>query len=31
VKSFFEEQSPALDRLAQDFAARLVSAILEKF
>src|SRR4030088_817202 len=25
VKSFFEEQDPALDRLAQDFAARLVA------
>lgn len=31
VPSFFEEQQPALDRLARDFAARLVSAILEKF
>ena len=31
VKSFFEEQSPALGRLARDFAAALVSAVLEKF
>lgn len=29
--SFFEEQDPALDRLARDFAARLVAAILEGF
>jgi outer membrane lipopolysaccharide assembly protein LptE/RlpB len=27
VKSFFEEQDPALDRMAQDFASRLVAAI----
>ncbi len=31
IGSFFEEQQPALDRLARDFAARLVSALLEKF
>ena len=31
VKSFFEEQNPALLRLARDFAARLVSGILENF
>ncbi len=31
IQSFFEEQDPALDRLAHEFAARLVSAILEKF
>jgi hypothetical protein len=31
VASFFEEQDPALDRLSRDFAATLVSAILENF
>ena len=31
VKSFFEEQDPALDRLAQDFAARLVAALTENY
>ena len=31
VASFFEEQDPALDRLAREFAARLVAAILENF
>ncbi|HEX9760880.1 MAG TPA: LPS assembly lipoprotein LptE [Candidatus Acidoferrales bacterium] len=31
VRSFFEEQEPALERLARDFAASLVSALLEKF
>lgn len=31
VKSFFEEQDPALDRVAQDFAARLVAAVLENY
>jgi len=31
VASFFEEQDPALGRLARDFAASLVSAILENF
>ena len=31
VKSFFEEQDPALDRLAQDFAASVVSAVIENY
>ena len=31
VPSFFEEQDPALGRLARDFAATLVSTILENF
>jgi hypothetical protein len=31
VKSFFEEQDPALDRMAQDFAKRLVAAVRENF
>ena len=31
VKTFFEEQDPALDRLAQDFAARLVAAVVENY
>jgi outer membrane lipopolysaccharide assembly protein LptE/RlpB len=31
LKSFFEEQNPALDRLAQDFAARLVAAVIENY
>jgi outer membrane lipopolysaccharide assembly protein LptE/RlpB len=31
VKSFFEEQDPALDRMAQDFAKRLVAALMENF
>ena len=31
VKSFFEEQDPALDRLAKDFAQRLVAAVTENF
>ena len=31
VKSFFEEQDPALDRMAQDFARRLVAAVTENF
>jgi outer membrane lipopolysaccharide assembly protein LptE/RlpB len=31
VKSFFEEQDPALDRLAQDFAARLVAVMTENY
>lgn len=31
VNSFFEEQDPALRRLAQDFAQRLVSAVVEGF
>jgi len=31
ITSFFEEESPAVDRLAQDFARTLVSNILEAF
>jgi len=31
VNSFFEEQDPALGRMAHDFAAQVVSAILENF
>ncbi len=31
LRSFFEEQEPALGRLARDFAAALVSAVLENF
>jgi outer membrane lipopolysaccharide assembly protein LptE/RlpB len=31
VTSFFEEQDPALDRLAQDFAVRLVAAVTENY
>ena len=31
VKSFFEEQDPALDRLARDFASRLVAAVAENY
>jgi outer membrane lipopolysaccharide assembly protein LptE/RlpB len=31
VKSFFEEQDPALDRVAQDFASRLVAAVIENY
>jgi len=31
VPSFFEEQDPAVERLARDFAASLMSAILENF
>jgi outer membrane lipopolysaccharide assembly protein LptE/RlpB len=31
IKSFFEEQDPALDRLARDFAARLVAAVIENY
>jgi outer membrane lipopolysaccharide assembly protein LptE/RlpB len=31
TRSFFEEQQPAFDRMSRDFAARLVSAILENF
>jgi hypothetical protein len=31
VPSFFEEQDPALDRLAQDFARRLVAAVIENY
>lgn len=31
LKSFFEEQDPALDRLARDFATRLVAAVIENY
>src|SRR5262249_19247778 len=31
VHSFFQEGDPALDRMAQDFAARLVAAVTENF
>jgi outer membrane lipopolysaccharide assembly protein LptE/RlpB len=31
IKNFFEEQDPALDRLARDFAARLVAAVTENY
>ena len=31
VTGFFQEQDPALDRLAQDFAARLVATIIENY
>jgi hypothetical protein len=31
VASFFDEQNPALDRLAGDFAAAFVAALLENF
>lgn len=31
VKSFFAEQDPALDRLAKDFATRLVAAVTENY
>ena len=31
LQSFFEEQGPALDRMAREFAATLVSALLENF
>jgi outer membrane lipopolysaccharide assembly protein LptE/RlpB len=31
VPNFFDEQNPALDRLARDFAEKLVAGILEKF
>jgi outer membrane lipopolysaccharide assembly protein LptE/RlpB len=31
IPSFFEEQGPALGRLSRDFAAALVSALLENF
>ena len=31
VASFFQEQDPALDRVARDFARRLVSAVIENF
>jgi len=31
LKSFFEERDPALDRMAQDFASRLVAAVMENY
>ena len=31
VKSFFEEQNPALDHMAQDFAKRRVAAVTENY
>lgn len=31
LQSFFEEQGPALDRLARDFASTVVTAVLENF
>jgi len=31
IPSFFQEESPALDRMSRDFARTLVSALLEKF
>ena len=31
LSGFFQEQDPAFDRLAQDFAARLVAAVTENF
>jgi outer membrane lipopolysaccharide assembly protein LptE/RlpB len=31
VRSFFEEQDPALGRLAQDFARKLVAAVIENY
>ena len=31
AKSFFEEQDPALDRMAREFASRLVAAITETY
>ena len=31
VAGFFQEQDPALDRLARDFAARLVAAVTENY
>ena len=31
VNRFFEEQDPALDRMAQDFAKRLVAAVTENY
>ncbi len=29
--SFFDEQDPALDRMAKDFASRLVADVMENF
>jgi outer membrane lipopolysaccharide assembly protein LptE/RlpB len=31
VKNFFQEQDPALDRMARDFAERLVAAVTENY
>jgi hypothetical protein len=31
VRNFFQEGDPALDRMSQDFAARLVAAVTENF
>jgi len=31
VTSFFQEESPALDRMSRDFASRLVADVLENF
>jgi outer membrane lipopolysaccharide assembly protein LptE/RlpB len=31
LTSFFDEQDPALERLARDFAARLVAAVMENY
>src|SRR6202023_4433179 len=31
IPSFFEEQDPALDRLAQDVARKLVAAVIENY
>jgi hypothetical protein len=31
VRSFFSESDPAFDRMAQDFAARLVAAVTENY
>jgi hypothetical protein len=31
VESFFQEGEPALDRMAQDFATRLVAAVTENY
>ncbi len=31
VPTFFEEQDPALDRLARDFASKLVAAVIENY
>ncbi|MGB8472942.1 MAG: LPS assembly lipoprotein LptE [Candidatus Acidiferrum sp.] len=31
LKNFFEEEDPALDRLARDFAQRLVAAVTENY
>jgi len=31
LRSFFEEQGPALERIAREFAATLVSSVLENF